>query len=185
VTARQKAAFVWRHRFLIVKRAAKLTRQEKEDLEKMLAYLPELRLLRSFSQAVYRLLDDSKTLRVARWRWTWLRYDPQYQEVGELVEALELLADPKLTKAMAFVGAPAERQVRTNNHAERMNRRLRFAEKVRYRWRKRKWVVRWVVLLLDVCWRRAAEEAAADKRAMQSRERSPPQPRAKGQKKAA
>lgn len=43
---------------------------------------------------------------------------------------------------MAFVQQPAERQVRTNNHVERLNRRLRFAEKVRYRWRKRKWVVR-------------------------------------------
>ena len=48
---------------------------------------------------------------------------------------LDLLAEPKLSKAMAFVQQPAERQVRTNNHVERMNRRLRFAEKVRYRWR--------------------------------------------------
>jgi hypothetical protein len=184
-TAKEKAAFIGRHRFLIVKRAAKLTEAEKEELEKMLAYLPALRPLWSFSQAVYRLLDNSKTLRVARWRWTWLRYDPQYQEVGELVEALELLAEPKLTKAMAFVGQAAGRRVRTNNHAEGLNRRLRFAEKVRYRWRKRKWVVRWVVLLLDVCWRRAAEAAAADKRAKQSGEQSLPQPRAKGLKKAA
>jgi hypothetical protein len=182
-TAKEKAAFVWKHRFLIVKRAAKLTQAEKEDLERMLAYLPELRLLRSFSQDLYRLLDDSKTLRVARWRWTWLRYDPKYQEVSELVKALELLAEPKLTKAMAFVGRPAGRQVRTNNHAERLNRRLRFAEKVRYRWRKRKWVVRWVVLLLDLCWQRAAEAAAADKKTKQSRGRSPPQPRVRGKNK--
>jgi hypothetical protein len=184
-TAKEKAAFVWKHRFLIVKRAAKLTEAEKGDLAKMLAYLPELRLLRSFSQDLYRLLDDSKTLRVARWRWTWLRYDPKYQEVSELVKALELLAEPKLTKAMAFVERPAGRQVRTNNHAERLNRRLRFAEKVRYRWRKRKWVVRWVVLLLDRCWQRAAEAAAADKKAKQSRERSPPQPRVRGKNKVA
>src|SRR5262245_6083859 len=100
-TAKEKAAFVWKHRFLVVKRTAKLTEGERADLAKMLAYLPELRTLRSFSQDLYRLLDDSRTLRVA-----------------------------------------------TNNHVERLNRRLRFAEKVRYRWRKRKWVVRWVVLLL-------------------------------------
>src|SRR5262249_53674969 len=30
-TAKEKAAFVWKHRFLIVKRAAKLTQAEKED----------------------------------------------------------------------------------------------------------------------------------------------------------
>src|SRR6516162_4243137 len=33
---------------------------------------------------------DSQTLRVARWRYSWLRYDPKYREVRELVEAPEL-----------------------------------------------------------------------------------------------
>jgi hypothetical protein len=181
-TAKEKAAFVWKHRFLIVKRTTKLTQAERDNLEQMLAYLPELRLLRSFSQDIYRLLDNSKTLRVARWRYTWLRYDPKYQEVRELVEALEVLGEPKLTKAMAFVQQPVGSQVRTNNHVERLNRRLRFAEKVRYRWRKRKWVVRWVVLLLDVCWQQAAAATAADKEARQSRNRSAPQPGARGMK---
>jgi hypothetical protein len=179
-TAKEKAAFVWKHRFLIVKKTAKLTQAEREDLEQLLAYLPELRLLWRFSQDLYRLLEDSQTLRVARWRWTWLRYDPKYQEVGELVAALELLAEPKLTKAMAFVQQPTDRRVRTNNHVERMNRRLRFAEKVRYRWRKRKWVMRWVVLLLDGCWQQAAEAAAAAKGAQQSVERAPPWSSARG-----
>jgi hypothetical protein len=184
-TAKEKAAFVWKHRFLIVKKTARLTKADREDLEQLLAYLPELRPLRSFSQDVYRLLDDSKTLRVARWRHTWLRYDPRYQGVHELMAALDLLAEPKLTKAMAFVQQPMGSQVRTNNHVERLNRRLRFAEKVRYRWRKRKWVVRWVVLLLDLCWQQAAQTATADKNARQSRQRSPPQPKTKSKKMAA
>ena len=98
---------------------------------------------------------------------------------------MEVLAEPKLTKAMAFVQQPVGRQVRTNKHVERLNRRLRFAEKVRYRWRKRKWVVRWVVVLLDLCWRQAAETAAADKGAKQSGPPSPPQPRVRGKNKAA
>jgi hypothetical protein len=171
-TAKEKATFVWKHRFLIVKRTAKLTAAEQKDLQQLLAYLPALRPLWSFSQDLYRLLDNSQTLGVARWRYTWLRYDPRYQEVRELVAALDLLAEPKLSKAMAFVGQPARKQVRTNNHVERLNRRLRFAEKVRYRWRKRKWVVRWVVLLLDVCWQQAAAAAAADQGTKQSGERS-------------
>jgi Transposase len=181
-TVKEKAAFVWKHRFLIVKKTAKLTQAEREDLQQLFAYLPELRPLWSFSQDIYRLLDDSKTLRVARWRHSWLRYDPKYQQVRELVGALDLLGGPKLTKAMVFVGQPAGSQVRTNNHVERLNRRLRFAEKVRYRWRKRKWVVRWVVLLLDVCWQQAATTA---KNTKQSRDRSPPQPNAGGKKMAA
>jgi hypothetical protein len=184
-TAKEKAAFVWKHRFLVVKKTAKLTEAERKNLEQLLGYLPELRLLRSFSQDIYRLVEESKTLRVARWRWTWLRYDPKYEGVKELVEALEVLAEPKLTKAMAFVQQPRGKQVRTNNHVERMNRRLRFAEKVRYRWRKRKWVVRWVVLLLDLCWQQAAKAAAADKGAKPSRERPPPQPIATGAKRVA
>jgi hypothetical protein len=183
-TAKDKAAFVWKHRFLIVKKKARLSPTEQDELKQLFAWLPELRSLWTFSQDIYRLLDDSKTLRVARWRHTWLRYDPNYQGVRELVAALDLLADPKLTKVMAFLGQPAQRQVRTNNHAERMNRRMRFAEKVRYRWRQRKWVVRWVVLLLDLCWQQAAS-AGADKKTKQPGERSPPQPSVKGVKKAA
>lgn len=184
-SAKEKAAFVWKRRFLIVKRKAKLTKTERQDLEQLFAYLPELQILWSFSQDLYRLLDDSKTLRVARWRHTWLRYDPKYQQVRELVEALDLLAEPKLAKAMAFLGQPAQRRVRTNNHAERMNRRLRFAEKVRYRWRKRKWVVRWVVLLLEVYWQQAGEGATANGGAKRSGEGSSPQPGAKGKQRAA
>ncbi|HYT87503.1 MAG TPA: transposase, partial [Gemmataceae bacterium] len=130
-TAKEKAAFVWQHRFLIVKRTAKLTETAREELAQLFAYLPELRPLWSFRQDRYRLLDDAQTLRVARWRYTWLRYDPKYQGVRELVEALDLWADPKLTKAMAFVGQPAGSQVRTNNPVERLHRRLRFAAKVR------------------------------------------------------
>jgi hypothetical protein len=179
LTVKEKAAFVWQHRFLIVKKTARLTKADREDLEQLFVYLPELRTLWSFSQDIYRLLDDSKTLRVARWRHSWLRYDPKYQQVRELVAALDVLAEPKLTKALAFVGQPAGCQVRTNNHVERLNRWLRFAEKVRYRWRKRKWVVRWVVLLLDYCWQQAADPAKGVK---QARDRSPPQPSARGKK---
>src|SRR5205823_3275402 len=123
-TNKAKAAFVWKHRFLIVKRAAELTKGEWGQLVQLFGYLPELRPLWQFSQDLYRLLDDSKTLRVARWRYTLLRHDPEYQGVRELVEALGLLAGPKLTKAMAFVQQPAGEQVRTNNHVERLNRRL-------------------------------------------------------------
>jgi hypothetical protein len=184
-TAKEKAAFVWKHRFLIVKRAAKLTPAERDDLKQLLAYLPPLRTLWSFSQDLYRLLDNSQTLRVARWRYSWLRYDPKYREVRELVEALELLAEPKLTKAMGFVQQSPGSRVRTNNHVEGMNRRLRFAEKVRYRWRKRKWVVRWVVLLLDIWWRKAAETAAASKDKKPAGERSPPQTSGRSQRRAA
>jgi len=184
-TAKGKAAFVWKRRFLIVKRSARLGRAEWDDLVQMFQYLPELRPLWYFSQDIYRLLDNSQTLRVARWRYTLLRQDPRYQGVRELVEALGLLAGAKLSKGMAFVGQPAGQQVRTNNHVERMNRRLRFAEKVRYRWRKRKWVVRWVVLLLDLDWRQATEAAAVGRGTKRTGDHSAPQPSGRAERKVA
>ena len=42
--------------------------------------------------------------------------------------------------------------MRTNNHVERTNRMVRFLEKVRYKWRRRKTLVRFVVLKLDEIW---------------------------------
>jgi Transposase len=184
-TNREKATFLWRHRFLIVKRSTRLSREEWEDLVQMFGYLPELRSLWYFSQDIYRLLDDSTTLRVARWRYTLLKKEAKYQGVRELVEALDLLTEPKLTRAMAFVQRPAEQRHRTNNHVERMNRRLRFAEKVRYRWRKRRWVVRWLVLLLDVDWQQAVPLAATVPPTHSRAERPPPQQGHSGRKKAA
>jgi hypothetical protein len=51
--------------------------------------------------------------------------------------------------------------VRTNNHVERTNRVFRFLEKVRYKWRRRRTLVRFVVLKLDGVWsERTAAECA-------------------------
>ena len=52
----------------------------------------------------------------------------------------------------AAVNNPISQRVRTNNHVERTNRMFRFLEKVRYKWRRRKTLVRFVVLTLDDVW---------------------------------
>jgi hypothetical protein len=54
---------------------------------------------------------------------------------------------------IAFLKSPACRRERTNNHVERINRKLRYEEKSRYKWRKRRTTVRFLVLLLDRYWR--------------------------------
>jgi transposase-like protein len=77
----------------------------------------------------------------------------RFAAVPELAEALGMLAREKFAKMIAFLPSPAGRQVRTNNHVERTNRRFRFLEKVRYKWRRRQTLVRFVVLTLDR-WRR-------------------------------
>ena len=54
---------------------------------------------------------------------------------------------------IAFLKSPAKRRVRTNNHVERANRKLRYYEKVRYKWRQRRAIVRFILLAIDR-WRR-------------------------------
>jgi len=51
--------------------------------------------------------------------------------------------------------------VRTNNHVERTNRLFRFLEKVRYKWRRRRTLVRFVVLKLDEVWSHHSSPKAA------------------------
>jgi hypothetical protein len=80
-----------------------------------------------------------------------------YRAVAELVAAMALLEAGKFRKAVAFVYSQTAARVRTNNHVERANRRFRFTEKLRYKWRRRKWVLRFVLLALDRCWCAAAE----------------------------
>jgi hypothetical protein len=61
--------------------------------------------------------------------------------------------DVKFPKLMANLQIPVWRRVRTNNHVERTNRMVRFLQKARYKWRRRRALVRFVVMTLDGIWR--------------------------------
>jgi len=147
--AREQAAFVFKRRHLIVKRREGLGGRERADLGRMFAYLPELKTLWRFSQEAYKLWDVRQSRAVARWRWARLKNRPEYRRVPELRAVLDWLTDDKFDKTQAFLGRPAAQRRKTNNHVERANRRLRFDEKVRYKWRKRRSVVRFVVLRIS------------------------------------
>ena len=77
---------------------------------------------------------------------------------------MEQLEEGKFAKLMAYLKNPLSQRVRTNNHVERTNRMFRFLEKVRYKWRRRKTLVRFVVLKLDDIWkeRTTAQANVAD-----------------------
>ena len=62
------------------------------------------------------------------------------------------LCGEKFPKIMAYLNNPVGQRVRTNNRVERTNRMVRSWEKVRYKWRRRKTLVRFVVLRLDDIW---------------------------------
>lgn len=151
-TAKAKAHFVFKHRHLIVKRRENLTTLEKKDLRQMLEDIPGLRVLRRFADRIYALLSEGQTQEQAWQRWRRLQGEKAFQAVPELVAILKLLRPEKFTKVIAFLRQPVGRRVRTNNHVERVNRRLRYWEKVRYKWRRQRTLVRFVVLMLSRLW---------------------------------
>jgi hypothetical protein len=154
-TVKEKAAFVYKRRFLIVKRTEKLTRQDWDDLGKMFAYLPELRPLWYFCREVYQLFSTEQVIRLARRRRTLLLKKQSYQEVPELAKAMGLLEGEKFDKMVAFLESSEGARVRTNNHVERANRKLRYDEKVRYKFRSERSLDRFLRLRLDLLARQA------------------------------
>ena len=70
-------------------------------------------------------------------------------QVPELEQAMGLLDQEKFDKVIAFLDSPVGQRVRTNNHVERTNRKIRFDEKVRYKFRSRRSLERFLRLRLD------------------------------------
>jgi hypothetical protein len=152
LTLKEKAHFVFKRRYLIVKRRENLTETEQNDLKQMIEYLPELEVLRQFADRMYGLFDTPKDFHQASCRRAAIVRTPQFQAVPELVKAMEQLDEEKFPKLMAYLNNPVSQRVRTNNHVERTNRMFRFFEKVRYKWRRRRTLVRFVVLKLNAIW---------------------------------
>ena len=175
-TVKEKAHFVFKRRHLIVKRRENLTEAERDDLTRMLEYLPELATLRRFADRIYWLFDTPKGTHQAGCRRSAVVRDPAFRAVPELVKAMDGLDEAKFPKLMAYLNGPASRRVRTNNHVERTNRLFRFLEKVRYKWRRRRTLVRFVVLKLDEVWSHWTPPRAAEFKSEGSNRRREPQP---------
>jgi hypothetical protein len=172
-SVKEKASFVFKHRHLIVKRRDNLGETERDDLARALEYLPELATLRRFADRIYWLFDTPKDAQQAGCRRAAVVRDPAFRAVPELVKAMEQLDEEKFPKLMAYLKDPVSRRVRTNNHVERTNRMFRFLEKVRYKWRRRRTLVRFVILTLDAIWKEwtppKAKQADAPKSAPRGR----------------
>jgi transposase-like protein len=164
-TLKEKAGFILKHRFLIVKKTDDLNKEQWEILAQMFDYLPELRTLWAFACEVRQLFEKEARVQTLWQRRATLLAQQRYKEVPELREAMDMLAKEKFAKMVAFAYSEVGKKVRTNNHVERLNRWLRFWEKLRYKWRRRKWVLRFVLLALDRCWRQAAAAAQTEQAA--------------------
>ncbi len=173
-TNKEKAAFVYKHRYLIVKRGANLTKREWDHLARMFQYLPELRTLRAFCAEVYELFSAEQVVLLARRRRTLLLKKATYQEIPELVEAMGLLKKETFDKVLVFLQSPLGQRVKTNNHVERANRKLRYDEKVRYKFRSQRSLDRFLRLRLDLLGRQALAAVPAQHNS-QCRSRSSPE----------
>ena len=148
-TRKEQAYFVWKHRYLLVMRPEHLSGRQRRWLSRMFEYIPELRRLRAFVLRVYGLFDPDLSARQACNRWLALDGLAEYADDPDLAQALGMLTPEKFDKMIAYLNSPLGKRVRTNNHVERTNRRLRHLEKVRYKWRRRRTIVRFVVLAFE------------------------------------
>ena len=153
-TLKEKANFIFKHRHLIVKGRDNFSEQDHEDMGRMFQDMPELADLRDFTDAVARLFEVDQSEHQSWCRWRALQKNAKYQAIPELKEALSVLEEGKFVKMIAYLRSPVSRRVRTNNHVERCNRKLRYWEKVRYKWRRRRSLVRFMVLALDHWWKK-------------------------------
>ncbi len=151
-TLKEKSHFVFKNRYLLVTREENLTDVQRKRLRTMFEYLPELRTLRTFILRVHVLFEREQSEHQAWCRRAALVANANFQSVPELAQALKMLEPTRFAKMVAFLKSPAAKQVRTNNHVERANRKLRYYEKVRYKWRRRRAIVRFLLLAMDRWW---------------------------------
>jgi Transposase len=157
---KKQVYFLWKQRHLLVSRPEQLSGSDRRRLTQMYTIASATWTLRHFALQVYRLFDVEQSPHQARCRWAALVKKAAFQADPDLTRALAMLPAEKFQKMIAYLHSPAGRQVRTNNHVERVNRRFRYLEKVRYKWRRRRTIVRFVVLALDR-WRQRQLQARA------------------------
>ena len=163
-TKKEQAYFIWKHRHLIVTRPENLNGRERRWLSQMFEFLPALRNLRDFVLAIYRLFDPEQSPHQARCRRATLVKNAKFLADADLAQALAMLTPDKFDKMIAYLHSPAGSQrIRTNNHVERVNRRLRYFEKVRYKWRRRRTIIRFIVLAIDRWYGQDAQHRAGPK----------------------
>ena len=134
MTKKEQATFIWEHQYLIVRKEAELSAQDRDDLALMITIAPDLELFRRFNQQFYRLFEPSITKQCARYRRTRMVNTAAYQANSFLAKALKKVRKDVFEKMIVFLGW--ENVDRTNNHVERNNRVFRMLQKTRYKRRK-------------------------------------------------
>ena len=145
---REQADQLFRRRHLIVTKRSNVDIEDSKVLEELLNLSPELRTLRAFVDDLHGLFEVRRTKKHA-WRiWRRMRRNKAYLRIESLRKALEVLNKANMKKLIQYLDRDTglRTKVRTNNHVERCNRVIRYLEKIRYKWRRRKTIIRHILL---------------------------------------
>ncbi len=145
---RRQADFVFHHRYLMVRRRSNMTTGQKKTLARLQSISPTLKTLRKFVDDVHQMFSLRRSKTRAWNIWRRIRRTRKYLSNKSLKLALELLSKGTMRKLLVYLDQPlsCRRRVRTNNHVERCNRKLRYLEKVRYKWRRPRTIIRHILL---------------------------------------
>lgn len=145
---RAQADKLFRRRHLLVTKKSNIKTEDLSTLDELLNLSPTLGTLRSFVDDLHELFAVRRSTKQA-WRiWRRMRRNQTYLNNSHLSKALEILNKDNMMKLLTYLDRPTSlrSKVRTNNHVERCNRVLRYLEKVRYKWRRRRTIVRHILL---------------------------------------
>lgn len=145
---RAQADKLFRRRHLIVTKRSNIKPVDRPILEELLELSPTLGILRSFVDDLHQLFSLKRSEKQAWKIWRRMRRNRSYLSNEHLSKALKVLDKANMVKLLTYLNCPPSirSKVRTNNHVERCNRVLRYLEKVRYKWRRRKTIVRHILL---------------------------------------
>lgn len=159
---REHADKLFRRRHLIVTKKSNMGPKDQQILAELINLSPTLGTLRSFVDDLHELFSIRRSKGNAWKIWRRMRRNKSYRKNDHLRKALEVLDKQNMVKLLYYLDRPSSTRskVRTNNHVERCNRVLRYLEKVRYKWRRRRTIVRHI-LLQFANWLKRKENRAA------------------------
>lgn len=149
---KRQADLIFRNRFLLVRKPSTLDISERNTLDELFAIEPQLKKFRKFTVDLHQLFSLRRTEKKAWALWRRMKRNRMYLQTPALARALKILSKETMMKLLVYLGeVPLIRaKVRTNNHVERTNRQVRYLEKVRYKWRRPKTIVRHILLQFQV-----------------------------------
>ena len=131
----KQAENLFRNRHDLVRKRSKMSKTQKQRLDLLTSLSPTLVTLRKFTDDLHALFSLRPSPSKAWQIWRRMRRTAKYRQIPALAKALEVLCKPNMNKLLVYLKQSLHQRtkIRTNNHVESSNRKLRYLEKVRYK----------------------------------------------------